>query len=181
MCAKLVYKDPNIRVLQWHERIPKGVEPYKYKTRRTQRPASLFDRPYTAPEEILTGYVHGERASALEERFARALDFYGMTYRFQYEVHSVYSLPGEEKTLDFLVYEGGIAIPIEIGSAFVHDSPSKREEEAHRVSLINDVLPMLGIMQITDDAWPMGNYVPYDRPYDLADAKLLVADRFISI
>ena len=179
--AKLVHKDPFIKVLQVHERIPKDVEPYKYKTRRTQRPDSIFDRPYTAPEEILTGYVHGERASALEERFAMALDFYGMTYRFQYEVHSVYSLPGEEKTLDFLVYEGGIAVPIEIGSAFVHDSPSKREEETYRVSLINDVLPMLGIMQITDDAWPMGSYVPYDRPFDLEDAKLLVADRFISI
>ena len=174
--SKLVFKDPYIKVLQWHERIPKLVEPYKYKTRRTQRPDAIFDRPYSKPEEILSGFVHGERASVLEERFAIALDFYGLTYRFQYEVPSIYSLPNEGKQLDFIVFDGGIAWPVEIGSKFVHDSPSKKEEELARVSIINDILPMLGIMQITDDS-----YVEFDRPFDIEDAKGIVAEMFISL
>ena len=174
--AKLVHKDPFIKAFQVHTRVPKEVQPYKYKTRRTKRIEATFDRPHGAPEEILTGYVHGERASVLEERFAIALDFYGLTYRFQYEVPSIYSLPGEGKQLDFLVYDGGIAWPVEIGSKFVHDSPSKKEEEMARVSIINDILPMLGIMKITDDS-----YLEFDRPWDVEDAKEIVARMFISL
>lgn len=174
--AKLVYKSPHYPVLQIHERIPKLVEPYKYKTRRTKRVEAIFDRPYGAPEEVLSGYVHGERASVLEERFAIALDFYGLTYRFQYEVPSIYSLPGEGKQLDFLVHDGGIAWPVEIGSKFVHDSPSKKEEEAARVSIINAILPMLGIMPITDDS-----YLEFDRPWNVEDAKEIVSSMFFSI
>ena len=174
--AKLVFHDPYIKALQVHTRVPKEVRPYKYKTRRTKRIEATFDRPYGAPEEILTGYVHGERASVLEERFAIALDFYGLTYRFQYEVPSIYSLPNEGKQLDFLVYDGGIAWPVEIGSKFVHDSPSKKEEEMVRVALINDVLPMLGIMPITDDS-----YLEFDQPESVEIAKLIVARMFISL
>lgn len=174
---ELIYKDPYIKVPQWHERIPKEVEPYKFKTRRTQRIGATFERPEGPPEEFLTGYVHGVRASALEERFARALDFYGLQYQFQFEVPGMYSIPGEGKLIDFIVYDGGIAWPVEIGSAFVHDSTSKKEEEHQRVQTINNVLPMLGIMMIDED----NSYVPFDRPEDFEDAKDLVSQMFINL
>lgn len=173
---KLVYKDPYIRVPQWHERVPQEVEPFEYKTPRTKRMSARFDQPEPKPEEFLAGYVHGVRASALEERFARALDFFGLDYRFQFEVPSIYSLPGQEKTIDFLVYDGGIAFPIEIGSRFVHASPSEQEKERERTAQMNAVLPTLGIMQITDDS-----YIPLDRPTSVEDAKDIVARLFYSV
>ncbi len=172
----LVYKDPFIKVSQWHERIPKEVEPYKYKTKKTARVDAVFDRPTGPPEEVLTGYVHGEKASALEERFAIALDFFGLTYQFQYEVPGVYSLEGERKNIDFLVYDGGIAWPVEVGASFVHDTQSEKEAEAERVDLLNQMLPLLGIMIMDDDS-----YIPFDRPDSIADAKDIVARKFISI
>jgi hypothetical protein len=137
---------------------------------------SKFPQPDSKPEEVLTGFVHGKRASALEERFARALDFFGMEYIFQYEVESAYSLPQEGKRLDFLVFDGGIGIPIEIGSAFVHDSPSNVEEERVRRDTLNPILALLGIHQLGDPQYE----VPFDRPLDFADAKDLIAELFIS-
>lgn len=173
---KLIYHDPYISVLQPHERVPEEVEPYEYKTLRTKRIDAHFDRPESTPEEFLTGYVHGVRASVLEERFARALDFFGIDYRFQYEIPSIYSLPGEEKTIDFLVYDGGIAFPVEIGSLFVHGSPSNQEEERARIATINAVLPLLGIMSVTDDS-----YVELDHPKSFEDAKDIVSSLFINL
>lgn len=174
--AKLVYKDPNIRVLQVQTRVPGVVKPYEYKTRRTARVEPIYDAAESKPEEMLTGYVHGERASVLEERYAIALDFFGLIYEFQYEIASMYSLPGEEKTIDFIVFDGGLAMPVEIGSRFVHGSPSKQEEEQARMNTVNEMLPMLGIQMLTDES-----YLPFDRPTDLEDAKQLVASMFMSI
>lgn len=172
---RLVYKDPAIRVLQWHEKVPKEVEPYEYKTRRTARIEPQFAQPPTPPEEILTGFVHGQRASALEERFAKALEFFGLDYIFQYEVVSAYSLPNEGKLIDFIVFDGGIGIPVEVGSKFVHQSTSDQEKERERDNVLNAILPLLGFMPISDEF-----RVPLDRPYDLEDAKSIVASLFIN-
>lgn len=174
---ELVYKDPYIKVPQWHEKVPLEVEPFQYKTPRTQRIDATFDRPTSPPDEMLTGYVHGEKASVLEERFAIALDFFGLTFIFQYEVPGLYTIPGEGKLIDFIVYDGGIAWPVEIGSSFVHASPSKQEEERARMQTINEILPMLGIMALNEDE----SYVPLDRPDSIDDAKDIVASMFISL
>lgn len=173
---KLIFKDPYIRVPQWHEKIPKEVQPFKYKKLKTPRVQHRTIRPTGAPEELLSGYVHGEKASKLEERFAMALDFFGLTYKFQYEVPSIYSLPGESKIIDFIVFDGGIAWPIEVGASFVHDTTSEKEAERARTGLINTVLPMLGIMQITEDS-----YIQYDKPDTIEEAKDIVSKLFISI
>ena len=175
--ARLIYHDPTIRVLQPKTLIaglPDELKPYQFKTRRTARVEAIFDRPVSPPEEILTGYVHGIRASELEERFAKALDFFGIDFIFQFEVASAYSLPGEGKLIDFIILAGGLGIPIEIGSSFVHDSPSKKEEELFRQSLINDILPLLGIQRLGDPLFA----VPFDRPFDFEDAKQLVSELF---
>ena len=63
-----------------------------------------------------------------------------------------------------------------MGASFVHDTTSEKEEEQARTSLINAVLPMLGIMQITDDS-----YIPYDKPESIEEAKDIVSSLFISI
>ena len=173
---RLVYRDPYVKVPQVQTHLPPEVKPYEYKTRRTARIEPMFDQPDRPPEEMLTGYVHGERASDLEERFAMALDFYGLTYQFQYEVASMYTLPDQEKKIDFIVFDGGIAWPVEIGSKFVHGTPSKQEEEQERMNQMNIVLPMLGIQQLNDES-----YLPLDRPKDFEDAKYFVSKMFISV
>ena len=75
-----------------------------------------------------------------------------------------------------VVFDGGIALPVEIGSSFVHATQSQTEEQRFRDQVINDVLPMLGIMPISE----IDSYVEYDRPEDFEDAKLLVAEMFIN-
>ena len=177
--ARLIYHDPTIHVLQPKTLLaglPKELKPYRYKTRRTRRVEPGYDRPWPVPEEFLTGYVHGKRASALEERFAMALDFFGLTFIFQFEVESAYSLPGEGKRIDFLVFDGGFGIPIEIGASFIHDSPSEKEEERLRQSIINPILSLMGIHPLGDLLFE----VPYDRPWSFEDGKTLVSELFIN-
>lgn len=174
---KLVYKDPNIKVFQWHERIPELVEPYTYKKAKPAlRPEPNTIKADGKPEEFLTGWVHGNRASALEERFAKALDFFGLTYSFEYVVPVAHGLPHEGKNIDFIVFDGGLAMPIEVGATFTHGRPSQEEAEGQRMAIINEVLPMLGIQYLTDES-----YLPLDRPTDIEDAKDLVAQLFFSV
>ena len=177
--ARLIYKDPNIRVSRPKSLItalPPELRPFQFKKLRTRRPDDPFVVPDNTAEEILTGYVHGKRASALEERFAKALDFFGIEYIFQFEVDTAYTLPNEAKQIDFIVFDGGLGIPIEIGSAFVHDSASKKEEDKARQDEINPILLLQGINPLGDELYQ----VPFDRPKSFEDAKDIVASLFIS-
>jgi len=174
---KLVYKDPFIRVPQWHEKVPVEVEPYKYK-KRTGSPLKPQLAPDTAPpDEQLSGYVQGQPASKLEERFAKALEFYGIHFRFQYEVPSVYSLPGEGKVIDFIVYDGGIATPIEVGASYIHGETTRKESERERTALINPVLMNLGILPLDEN----NSYLELDHPTSIEDAKRIVREKFFNI
>ncbi len=178
--AELIYKDPNIRVSQPKAlitAIPIDIRPFQFKKQRTRRADDAFVVPDNTAEEILIGYVHGKRASALEERFARALDFFGVEYIFQFQVDTAFSLPNEAKNIDFIVFDGGLGIPIEIGSSFVHDSASKKEEDKIRQDEINPILLLQGINPLGDELYQ----VPFDRPKSFEDAKDLVARLFISI
>lgn len=173
--AQLVFKDPNIRISQPKSLVtylPVEMRPYQFKKTRTPRLDTAVARPGPAPEEVLFGNIRGVRASALEERFAAALDFYGIPYRFQFEVPSAYSLPGEEKVIDFVVFDAGLGIAIEIGSRFVHATPSEQERDKQREAVINPILALQGIQPIM--------WIPFDRPNSLEDAKELVSQLFIS-
>jgi hypothetical protein len=175
MMAKLLYKDPNVRVpriVSPIARLPAQLKPYKFKTAQIDAPPSLDTSP---PPEVLTGYVNGKEASKLEERFAMALDFYDLRYIFQYEVASAYSIPGEGKLIDFIVYDGGVPMPIEVGSAFVHKSPAEQQAELQRTQILNPILQAIGIQPFNEFS-----HLPLDRPADLEDAKELVRSLFIS-
>ena len=176
--ARLIYKDPLVKVPQPKSLIvylPKELKPYQFSKRRNKKLENPFNRP-VGPEENLNGYVHGKKASALEERFAKALDFFGIEYIFQFEVESVYSLPGEGKLIDFIVFDGGLGIPVEIGASFVHDSPSKEELERVRQTIVNPILQLQGILPLGDPQYS----VDFDRPLSFEDAKDIVSSMFIS-
>ena len=178
---RLIYYDPAIRISQPKSLIvylPAELRPFEFP--KTKRPAAGevdFFPPSAKPEELLTGFVHGKRASALEERLAMALDFFGMEYIFAFEVESAYSIPGEGRVIDFVVNDGGLWIPLEPGAEFVHASPSQMERDRTRQQILNEILPLLGIHPLGDPLYQ----IPFDRPLSFEDAKDIIADMFISI
>lgn len=71
--------------------------------------------------ELLEGQVNGMKASAGEERFAKALRKITAVdgFEFRYTIGAPRGLPGW-KELDFVVVKGGTLYAIEIDTAFTH-------------------------------------------------------------
>lgn len=177
---KLVTPDPAIRITHPKSLIvylPEELRPFEYPKKRQRRmddrPVPLLTHPVT---EQLTGYVHGEPASDLEERLAIALDFFGIQYIFQYRVYGAYQISGEEQKIDFLVNDAGYYIPLEPGASFFHNSPSQVAVDALRMSIVNAVLMAQGIHPLGDPLYQ----IPPDRPSSIEDAKDLVQGMFLS-
>ena len=173
MGSKKIFRDPAIRTRRRYKsdvRIPSIVRPYKFKTSRSARLDADYLAAPAAEDELLTGYVRGQEASALEERFAFALDFAKLDFVFQYEVHSAFSLPGEEKSIDFIVYDGGTPYPVETGSSFVHGHPSRIETDRQRDQILNEILRFKGFQEIIR--------LEFDHPEDRDDAREIVRELF---
>jgi hypothetical protein len=171
--SRKVYKDPYIRAPRKFKSdvtIPGIVRPYKFKAGRMARLDSDFILPEALESEILTGYVLGQPASDLEERFAIALREAGYDFIFQYEVHSAYTLPNEGKIIDFIVYDGGTPYPVEIGSWFVHGTPSQQEIDRSRDQILNEILRSQGFQEIIR--------LEFDHPENLDDAREIVRRLF---
>jgi len=169
--SKKIFRDPNLTIPRTRYTGVAGIaKPYKYKTKRTARLDPDYVTPETEAAEILTGYVRGEEASDLEERFAWALDQADLTYLFQYEVYGAFGLPGEEATIDFIVYVGGVAYPVELGSFFVHGHASRIETDRARDQLLNEFLRTRGFQEIIR--------VDFDHPEDRDDAQQIVEELF---
>lgn len=177
--AKLIFYDPYIRVPQPKSAIvhlPPELRPYEFKKEAAPALGAPETQPISAPQEQLTGYVHGKKASKLEERFALALDFFGMEYIFQYEVDSAYNLPSDAKVIDFIVFDGGLGIPIEIGARFTHGTDSQAQEDQNRQQELNAILPNLGLLPLGLPEYE----VELDHPTDFEDAKTIVSELFIN-
>ena len=178
--AKLVYHDPNIRITRPKSLIvhlPEEMRPFQYPKARGRRPEpQKLQQPAPPTGETLTGFVHGHDASALEERFAAALDFYNIPYIFQFAVYSAYSIPGEERVIDFVVQDAGLQIPVEPGAVFLHASPAQRAIDEQRQAILNPILMAMGIQPLGDSLYE----IPPDRPTSIEDAKALVAELFVS-
>ena len=179
MPNKLIFKDPNIRIRRPKSLIsylPREMRPFEYKTRRSARVEADFLRP-AKPKESLTGFVHGEKASDLEERWALALDQLGLEYIFLFEVSGAFTLPTEEKVIDFVVNDGGLQIPIEVGAKFFHASPSQQEKERDRENIINPILQLQGIHPLGDPLYR----VEVDHPISVSDALDIAKGMFVSV
>ena len=171
MGSKKIFRDPNLTIPRTRYTGVRGIaKPYKYKTKRTARLDPDYATPTAVAAEVLTGYVRGEEASDLEERFAIALDEAKLTYVFQYAVYSAYSLPGEEQIIDFIVYDGGTPYPIETGSRFVHGYQSQIERDRERDQILNEILKYRGFQEIYR--------IEFDHPEDLDDARQIVQELF---
>ena len=168
----LTYRDPNVKLPRFgRTRVPSLVKPFTYKIKRA---AQLEPSPPIVDvkeEEVLLGFVHGKKASALEERFARALDESRLQFIFQYPVYSAYSIPGEERQIDFMVFDGPVLIPVEPKGGFIHQSPSRRAEDARRTQVLNEALRRIGIRDIIE--------LKSDEPRDMDSARQIVRDLFV--
>jgi len=171
--SKAIFRDPNLKTRRRSKsdvRVPGIVRPYEFKTSRKARLDPDFVTPVAEAAEILTGYVRGEEASKLEERFAIALNEARLDFVFQYEVHSAYELPGEERTIDFIVYDGGIPFPVETGAGFIHGHSSRMESDRERDQILNEILRHRGLQEIIR--------LEFDHPEDLDDARRIVRELF---
>ena len=170
--AKLIFRDPNLTVPRFgRTRVPKEVRPFQYKKTHTPTLEPAVALVDVKEEEVLIGFVHGKKASALEERFANALDEAMLQFIFQYPVYSAYSIPGEERKIDFMVYDGPVLIPVEPRGGFIHESPSKKAEDARRIQVLNEALARIGIRSIIE--------LKPDVPHDMEEARQLVKDLFV--
>ncbi len=171
MGSKKIFRDPYTRPPRMRYTGVRGIaKPYKYKISRAVRLDPDYVTPTAAAAEILTGYVRGQQASDLEERFAFALDQAGLDYVFQYEVYSAFSLPGEESVIDFIVYDGGTPYPVETGSLFIHGHPSRIESDRSRDQILNEILRFRGFQEIIR--------LKFDHPEDRDDAQEIVRELF---
>jgi hypothetical protein len=123
--------------------------PYYYKKAAKEGPVRRLNRiPQRKEDEGLTGFVHGLEASDLEERYARGLDQYGKEFEFQYEVYTAYTLPGEQKKVDFLVNDGEIYFPEEVDAAFTHKTAEQKSYDRIRDEMIDEHLKTYGFQPV---------------------------------
>ena len=115
--------------------------PYLYPKEKKERLNIPLNRvPFPTADEQLSGFVRGEDASDLEERYAKALDKLGKEFEFQYEVYAAGTLPGEAKLVDFVVYDGGIPFPEEVDAAFTHKTAEQKGYDRVRDAIVNETL-----------------------------------------
>ncbi len=100
------------------------------------------DMPALAAEEVevLGGTVQGMKASAPEERLAKALETIESIdqFLFRYTIGAPRGLPGW-KELDFLVSARGMTYAIEVDSAFTHAGKSGRSDVLHDAIVLNEL------------------------------------------
>ena len=120
--------------------------PYLYKNAaKDWLPKRLNRIPQRKEDEGLTGWVNGVEASDLEERYARALAENGKDFQFQYEVYTAYTLPGEQKKVDFLVED---QFPEEVDAAFTHKTAEQKSYDRIRDAMIDEHLSKYGMMPV---------------------------------
>lgn len=76
------------------------------------------------------------KASAPEERLAKALDKNGTQYEFRYIVGAPKGMPGW-KELDFLIASGGLIYALEVDTAFTHRM-KQNSDILHDAIILND-------------------------------------------
>lgn len=108
------------------------------KQRRVDFPGILRPKQTSVEQDELSGTVHGKKASDIEERFAKALDRAGISYGFQYFVETEYTLPDNEKQVDFVVYHNNRKYPVEIYGSYFHSSSGDMLRDMERERQLND-------------------------------------------
>lgn len=130
------------KLKQWHP------EPAKFDIRaltpereyvRVQRP-----KPVTDDEPPLTGMVQGQRASDIEERFARALDKLSKVTRYDF-LPTILAPPNMAGSIqiDFMVYAGEVW-PVQLDGDWVHKSAEAKAHDQLQDALADEYFASAG-------------------------------------
>jgi len=122
------------------------MKPYKYKRiAPVARPENSGRLRRAEEKEVLSGMVQGEKASDIEERFARALDKLGISYTFQQHYFGpAKNTPGAIQ-IDFMVTSGASQVPVQIDGEIAHKTLSQREEDRIKDTRLNAYFARVGI------------------------------------
>lgn len=115
---------------------------FKYKVRRKARkPAPFGEQVRAKQDEMLSGYIYGDAASDIEERFARALqkDTRVSGFSFREAVITARNLPGQLE-VDFVVSVGPMVYPFQIDGEYAHKGIAKKQDDARKDSLVNEYM-----------------------------------------
>jgi hypothetical protein len=117
------------------------IKPYKYKLPPRPRPDTRVHRVEAEQDgEVLTGQVRGQKASDLEERFARALDAHNLDFEFQPSYAAGKNIQGEIR-LDFMVYlAGNLEQPVNVDGTWVHSSAEAKAKDAVQDARLDELL-----------------------------------------
>ncbi len=131
-------------------------KPYMYKrpsNRQLETPLNRLKQHRPIADPIpLTGFVHGLPASDIEERFARALRLRRKEFQFQIKFPTATSLPGEEKNVDFIVFDG-MAFPVEIDGYIGHHTGEQLGKDDFREQQLNEVFSKQGYQLMKRVKW----------------------------
>ena len=102
--------------------------PRRYKPRKRIEDIRALNRiEPQAEQEILTGQVHNQVATDIEERFARSLYKRKIDFHFQVSFFAGRNMPGEVR-LDFLIVDLFLQ-PVQIDGEFAHKSASAKARD----------------------------------------------------
>ena len=131
------------------------VYQYKLDSRPKEEVWGRYRIDEPATDEGLTGIVKGRKASALEERFARALRKASQidNWWFDVFVETEFQIPGQFNRVDFFVWVSGVLNPIEIDGDWVHKSAEQKNKDLERDAVLDVVLmkrysPVVPIVRI---------------------------------
>jgi len=115
---------------------------YKIPMPKNERFTGNLNRPVEDKKgEQLTGFVDGQKASDLEERFAYSLRKNRRVEGFDFQPSFIAgrNMPGEIR-LDFMVYSGMVQYPIQIDGEFAHKTATQKELDKQKDAILNDAL-----------------------------------------
>lgn len=119
---------------------------YKFKKKSALRPRTpnkQFERDSFEDIPPLTGWVHGRKASDIEERFSRAARAAGVEFSFQVYFDVLTSLPGESKEIDF-VLDLPLKQTVDVDGEFAHKTSEQQGQDAMRDALLSNELSEMG-------------------------------------
>ena len=150
---------------------PMPVGDYRYTTsKEVQQFTSLLNRAKPADtKESLTGLVQDQSATDIEERFARALNKYDISYDFQVSKLAPYNTPGEYR-LDFLVDAPWGLIPVAIDGEYAHKSAAQKA---------TDQLKDFEFMSKTGNKYEPVQRVTFDKLMSQDDANEFVVENYV--
>jgi hypothetical protein len=134
-------------------------KPYQYKIPSKQDPDLNLDRLKNLNNPTdpipLTGWIHGEEASDLEERFYRGVKNAGIDdedIHYNVPVRVTSGMRQEEKRVDFMI-DLGVMQPVEVDGYIGHHTSAQQGYDQVRETLLNAEFRKRGIHSLKRVKW----------------------------